>query len=66
MGEGGIGMVIADRVRAVDPPIAVYVLGLARRFIPDAATPDEILSGLGLDHVRVAKAVKELGRAFVD
>jgi 1-deoxy-D-xylulose-5-phosphate synthase len=66
MREGGIGMTIADRVRANDPEIAVYVLGLATRFIPDAATPDEIVSSLGLDHVRVAKAVKERGGAFLD
>ena len=65
MRDGGIGM-IADRVRAIDPEIAVRVLGLPTRFIAHAATHDEILSRLGLDPARVAKAVKELGGAFLD
>ena len=65
MRDGGIGM-IADRVRAIDPEIAVRILGLPTRFIPRAATHDEILSRLGLDPARVAKAVKELGDAFFD
>ena len=64
--DGGIGMVIADRVRAIDPEIAVRVLGFRTRFIPHAGTPDEILSRLGLDPARVAETVKELGRAFLD
>src|SRR5215204_402269 len=29
-----IGMMIGDRGRTIDPDIAVYVLGLATRFIP--------------------------------
>jgi hypothetical protein len=57
-------MMIADRIRAIDPEIAVRVLGLPTRFMPHEATPDEILSSFGLDHARVAKAVKELGGAF--
>jgi len=61
-----IGMMIGDRGRTIDPDIAVYVLGLATRFIPDAAMPDEILWSLGLDPVRVAKTVRELGDAFPD
>jgi 1-deoxy-D-xylulose-5-phosphate synthase len=64
--DGGIGTMIADRVRAIDPEITVRVPGLPTRFIPHAATPHEILSMLGLDPARVAKAVKELGGAFHD
>ena len=66
MRGGGIGLMMAGRVRAIDPEIAVRVVGLPTRFIRDAATPDEILSSLGLDQVRVAKTVKELGDAFLD
>jgi hypothetical protein len=59
-------MMIADRVGAIDPGVAVYVLGLATRLIADAGIPDEIGSGFGLDHVGVAKTVNELGDAFLD
>ena len=62
----GSGWCIADRVCAIDPEIAVGVLGLRTRFIPHTATPDEILSRLGLNPARVAETVKELGRAFLD
>ena len=65
MRGGGIGKMMAGRVRAIAPEIAVRVLS-PTRFIRDAATPDEILSSLGLDQVRVAKTVKELGDAFLD
>ena len=64
--DGGIGMVLADRVRAIDAEVAVGVFGRPTRFIRDAATPDEFLSSLGLDHVRVAETVEELGGAFLD
>jgi len=57
---------IADRVRAIDPENAVRVLHLPTRFIPHAATPDEITSTLDLDPARVAKAAKELDGAFRD
>jgi deoxyxylulose-5-phosphate synthase len=60
------GMMIADRVRAIDPEIAVRVLGSRTRLIPHAGTPDEILSRFGLDPARVAETVKELGGAFLD
>lgn len=65
MRDGGIGMLIADRVRAIDPEIAVCVLGLAMRFITDAATPGEILSSLDINRVRVSMRVKEVGGAVL-
>jgi hypothetical protein len=64
MRNGRLGMMIADRVRPIDPEWAVRILGLPTGLIPDAATPDEILSRLGL--ARVGQAVMELGDAFLD
>ena len=56
--DGGIGMTIADRIRADRPTVPVTVLGLPTRFIAHAATPEEILASLGLDHVGVVAAVR--------
>ena len=58
--DGGIGMTIADRVGAEDCAVPVAVLGLPTRFIAHAATPDEILASLGLDHVGIVAAARAL------
>jgi 1-deoxy-D-xylulose-5-phosphate synthase len=46
--EGGIGMSIADRVHEIDPTVAVHVLGVPTRFIPQAKS-ESIFVQLGLD-----------------
>jgi len=58
--EGGIGMTIADRIGAENPGVPVAVLGLPTRFIAHAATPDEILTALGLDHAGIVTAARGL------
>ena len=58
--DGGIGMTIADRVGAENCAVPVAVLGLPTRFIAHAATPDEILGSLGLDHVGIVAAARAL------
>jgi 1-deoxy-D-xylulose-5-phosphate synthase len=58
--EGGIGMTIADRIGALSPAVPVTVLGLPARFIAHAASPDEILQALRLDHAGIAAAVRDL------
>jgi deoxyxylulose-5-phosphate synthase len=66
MRDGGIGMAIADRVRAIDPEIAVRVLGPPTQFVPPRRRPMRSCPGSAIDPARVAKAVKELGGAFLD
>ncbi len=60
MRDGGIGMAIADEIGAVAPAVPVRVLGLPTRFIPHAATPEEILADLGLDAPGIASAARAL------
>jgi 1-deoxy-D-xylulose-5-phosphate synthase len=57
--EGGIGMTIADRVGALAPAVPVHVLGIPARFIPHAASPDQILGQLGLDADGIARTIRE-------
>ena len=57
---GGVGMTIADEIGAVAPAVPVHVLGIPTRFIPHAATPEEILAGLGLDATGIASAARAL------
>ncbi|MDP2291222.1 MAG: 1-deoxy-D-xylulose-5-phosphate synthase [Actinomycetota bacterium] len=57
--DGGIGMTIADQVRAVSAAVPVKVLGLPARFIPQGSA-DRILSQLGLDAPGIATAARDL------
>jgi 1-deoxy-D-xylulose-5-phosphate synthase len=57
--EGGIGMTIADRIGALAPAVPCQVLGIPARFIPHAASPDQILGQLGLDADGIAHTIRE-------
>ena len=57
--EGGIGMMIADRVGALQPEVPVHVFGVPTKFIPHAK-PDRILAQLGLDADGIARSVRDL------
>lgn len=46
---GGIGMMIADQVCAIDPTTDVDKLGLPTKFIPHDPKPGNILARCGLD-----------------
>ncbi len=58
--DGGIGSTISMRVGELAPTVLTRSLGIPTRFIPHAATPEEILSTLGLDHLGIAAAVSAL------
>jgi 1-deoxy-D-xylulose-5-phosphate synthase len=55
--DGGIGMTIADQVRALAPSVPVEVLGVPTVFIPQAK-PDRILASMGLDADGIEAAVR--------
>jgi 1-deoxy-D-xylulose-5-phosphate synthase len=55
--DGGIGMTIADKVHEIAADVAVEVLGLPAKFIPQGK-PDRILAQLGLDAEGIAAAVR--------
>ena len=55
--EGGIGMSIADQVRALDPSVRVEVLGIPTKFILQAKA-EHILAQLGLDAAGVAATIR--------
>jgi 1-deoxy-D-xylulose-5-phosphate synthase len=55
--DGGIGMTIANEVHGVASGVAVEVLGLPNKFIPQGK-PDRILAQLGLDAEGIAAAVR--------
>ena len=55
--DGGIGMTIADQVHEIADDVAVEVLGLPTRFIPQGK-PDRILAQLGLDADGIVAAVR--------
>ena len=59
-------MVIAHRGCAIDPEIAVGVVGIRTRFIPQTVTPNEVRSRLGHNPALVAETVEELGGALFD
>ena len=56
--DGGIGSTISMRVGELAPTVLTRSLGIPTRFIPHAATPEEILSTLGLDHLGIAAAIR--------
>jgi 1-deoxy-D-xylulose-5-phosphate synthase len=56
--DGGIGSTIAVRVGELGPAVVTRSLGVPTSFIPHAATPEEVLAALGLDHVGIAAAVR--------
>jgi 1-deoxy-D-xylulose-5-phosphate synthase len=58
--DGGIGSTIAMRVGELAPAVVTRSLGVPAHFIPHAGTPDEILATLGLDHIGIAAAVRDL------
>ena len=55
--EGGIGMMIADRIGAIRPEVPVEVLGLPTKFIPHGEA-HHILARLGLDAEGIATTVR--------
>ncbi len=55
--EGGIGMMIADRIGAIRPEIRVEVLGLPTQFIPHGEA-HHILARLGLDAEGIAASIR--------
>jgi 1-deoxy-D-xylulose-5-phosphate synthase len=58
--DGGVGMSIEDRIGAISSAVPVTVLGIPSKFIAHAATPDEILAGLGLDAAGIVAAARAL------
>jgi 1-deoxy-D-xylulose-5-phosphate synthase len=61
--DGGIGSTISMRIGELEPTVVTRSLGVPTRFIPHAGTPDEILATLGLDHVGIAAAVRDVSLA---
>jgi 1-deoxy-D-xylulose-5-phosphate synthase len=57
--EGGIGMSIADQVRAVTPTVPVRVLGIPSKFLPQGSA-EKILAQLGLDADGIVSAARAL------
>jgi 1-deoxy-D-xylulose-5-phosphate synthase len=57
--EGGIGMSIADQVRAVNPSVPVQVLGIPSKFLPQGSA-EKILAQLGLDAAGIAASARTL------
>ena len=57
--EGGIGMSIADQVRAVTPTVPVQVLGIPSKFLPQGSA-EKILAQLGLDADGIESAARSL------
>jgi 1-deoxy-D-xylulose-5-phosphate synthase len=55
--EGGIGMIIADQVRALAPTVGVTTLGVPTRFVPQGKV-NHILGALGLDADGLTAAVR--------
>ena len=58
--DGGIGMMIADRIGALAPEVPVDVLGLPTRFLPHAERPEQILNRLGLNADGILAAIRRL------
>ena len=56
--DGGIGMAIADRVRATAPGTRVVSLGLPSRFIPHGEA-QHIIAQLGLDADGIERTIRE-------
>jgi len=57
--DGGIGMTIADQVRAITPTVPVQPMGLPTRFIQQGSA-ERILAQLGLDGDGIAAAARAL------
>jgi 1-deoxy-D-xylulose-5-phosphate synthase len=58
--DGGVGMTIADRVRALDPTATVNVLGLPTVFMPHDPKPGNILARYGLDAAGLVELIRSL------
>jgi 1-deoxy-D-xylulose-5-phosphate synthase len=58
--EGGIGMMIAEHISAVDPSVAVATLGVPTRFIAHASSAQQIHAQLGLDAAGICERSRTL------
>jgi 1-deoxy-D-xylulose-5-phosphate synthase len=57
--DGGVGMIIADRVHDLAPSVRTVALGLPCRFIPQGSA-ERILAAAGLDADGIADAVRDV------
>jgi len=58
--EGGIGMMIAEQITALNPTVAVATLGVPTRFIAHASSAQQIHAQLGLDAAGICDQARSL------